>query len=63
MLERKWPDQTLEHYSDGLECREPSTILTSGQFTKRLPFGQVRGIPVQIFGTPTGLTEHAQGAE
>jgi hypothetical protein len=43
MLERKWPDQTLKHYSDGLECREPSTILTSGHFTKRLPFEQVRG--------------------
>jgi hypothetical protein len=43
--QRKWPDQTLEHYSDGLECREPSThrISTSGQFRKRLPFGPVRG--------------------
>ena len=43
MLERKWPDQTLEHYSDGLECREPSThrISTSGQFRKRLLFARL----------------------
>ena len=67
MLERKWPDQTLEHYSDGLECREPSTdrISTSGQFRKRLLFGRSGfvGDQIQILEPQLALTEHAQGAQ